>query len=813
MKINYDAETNTVTVAVRELVDFLCRSGDIGGRASVTAEEGKLAHKRAEDGSTSAMLEVPLELLTEYDGINYRLTGRADMITPGDSLDTVEELKTTPSTFFGGTSDIPPAHIAQCVLYAFMWCSGTGRDAAAVRITYIPKSGGRERSFECVFSADELRAESSALIAKYARWARLARERALALPASVRSMRFPYGEPRDGQVELMTAVMRAARKHETLLIEAPTGIGKTVASLYPSVKALGAGYADRIFYLTSKTSIRLAAEDAAGALLASVHSLRAVSILARERVCPEAEALRSGAICSAELCPRARGHYERAEGALWELVGILGKGKTLTADDISAVAERHRVCPYELSLDAAEFCDIIICDYNYVFDPRVYLRRFFGDEPDGGHREEKYILLCDEAHNLPDRARDMFSASLKLSSVERLLPLTEASPDAHTALVSLADCIRDLRARFEDITLDGKGRERGFYLGNEAFADIVSAAAKAADECGREAYFLRGAEAEGERRLARELSSARRALSDFVSSSEGFDRRHAAYAEIFDGDIKCSHICLDASEHLAASMRRASSVIMFSATLEPPDYFARVLGCRDYSSLALESPFDESNLCLLAADKLSTRMADREASAPEVAAMIYAVAMAKTGNYICYFPSYRYLELIYREFDLRYGHEEIDVAVQKQHMTERERATFLAEFHPNPRRTKVGFCVLGGVFSEGVDLPGDRLSGAVIVGVGLPQLSAESNLLRDYYERVCERGYEFAYVFPGMNKVLQAAGRVIRSEHDRGVVLLIDDRFASHEYRALFPPHWRGLRYVGDRRSLGMALAAFWNKK
>lgn len=809
MKINYDKESNTVTVAVRELVDFVCRGGDIGGRRGVTAEEGRLAHKRAEDASTQAMLEVPLEYETEYDGVTYRLVGRADMITPGDNYDTVEELKTTSSTFFGGTSNVPAAHIAQGVLYAFMWCCGTGRSAAVVRITYIPKNDGRERSFECLFSRDELKAEVSSLLSRYVRWAELEIGREIGRPASIKAMRFPYGEPREGQIDFMAAVMRAARRRGRVLIQAPTGTGKTMAALYPSVKSLGAGYADRIFYLTAKTSTRLAAEEAAGALLGGSDSLRAISILAKERVCPESSSLRDGAPCSVETCPRAAGHYDRVGDALWELIGVKGKGHVITSADIMACADRHRVCPYELSLDAAEFCDIIICDYNYVFDPRVSLRRFF-DDPEGDHREEKYVLLCDEAHNLVDRAREMFSASLKLSDIERLIPEVKGDEELHTALVTLADAVRDLRGRCEEITLDGKGHERGFYVGHEVFSDIVSAAAKAADECGRESYFKRASEDDAERRLASKLSALRRSLSDFAASADGFDKRHTSYIEVYDGDLKCSHICLDASEHLALRMNRASAVVLFSATLQPPDYFARVLGCRDYDALELPSPYDESNLCLLAADKISTRMADRDVSAPEIAAMVYAVAMSKTGNYICYLPSYQYLELIVREFQGRYGRDDIDIVVSKRHMTERERAQFLSEFSPSPKRTKIGFSVLGGIFSEGVDLPGDRLSGVVIVGVGLPQLSAESNLLRDYYERICERGYEFAYVFPGMNKVLQAAGRVIRGEHDRGVVLLIDDRFGSRDYRELFPAHWRGLRYVGDRRSLGMALRDFW---
>ncbi len=813
MKIDYDKESNTIAVTVRELVDFLCRSGDIGARSPVTSEAGKLAHKRAEDASGPALLEVPLELTTSCDGINYRITGRADIITPGEGHDTVEELKTTASTFPGSNAAIPPAHIAQCVLYAYMWCVGRGLDSAAARITYIPQKEGRERSFECLFSVNELADTVSSLLSKYTRWARLCIEREETLPKAVKSIRFPYGKPRDGQVEFMTAVVKAARTRGKLLIQAPTGTGKTMASLYPSVKVLGAGYADRIFYLTAKTSIRLAAEDAAGELLASASQLRAISLLARERVCPNTEAQTAEAYCSADFCPRARGHYDRVTDALWELIGVAGRGKVITPADIKDTAERFSVCPYELSLDAAEFCDIIICDYNYVFDPRVYLRRFFDDGDDNPHRGEKYILLCDEAHNLVDRAREMYSASIKLSEIEQLLPATESTGELYASLLTLSDCVRFLRSYFEEITLDSKGRERGFYVREEPFSVISSAAARAADACGREAFFLRTSDSKEERRLSRELLNLRRRLRDFAVSTDGFDRRHTAYAEIFDGDIKCSHICLDASEHLALRMRRASAVVMFSATLEPPDYFARVLGCRNYNAIELSSPYDESNLCLLAADKISTRMTDREVSAPEIAAMVHTVISAKTGNYICYLPSYQYLELIVREFEGRYGRDGIDIVVQKRHMTEQERGNFLSEFSPAPTKTKVGFCVLGGVFSEGVDLPGDRLSGAVIVGVGLPQLSAELNLLRDYYERVCERGYEFAYVFPGMNKVLQAAGRVIRGEDDRGVVLLIDDRFGSDEYVSLFPSHWSGMRYVGSLRELGLALTQFWGDR
>ncbi len=812
MKTEYDRETGTVTVSVRDLVELVCRGGSIGGRQGVSAADGISAHKNEEDGARDAMTEVPLECEFQAGGITYRVLGRADMIIPGEP-DIVEELKTTPSTFVGNNDAIPKAHIAQGVLYAHMWCRGTGAASAAVRITYVPKKEGRRRSFECVFSAQELKAEAEALVGKYAGWASLEISRTMEREASVKAIRFPFGQPREGQTEFMEVVMRAARRRGRALIQAPTGTGKTMAALYPAVKALGVGYTDRIFYLTPKTSTRLAAEEAAGTLAAACRVLRSVTILAKERVCPAAERLRSGEVCSAESCERANGHYDRVGDALWELIAEFGLGRHIGPSDIMRTAEKYKVCPYELSLDVSDMCDIIICDYNYVFDPRVFLRRFFEDAPQSEHKGERYMFLCDEAHDLVDRARNMFSAGISLAEAESALVFAEKESGLHDALSAVCDEMKRLRGLCGEVTRGEDGEANGYYVGREPFSALASLSAKAADECGREAFFLRRSESAEERRRASSLSSFRRTLSDFAASADGFDKRHTAYIEMSGGDTRISHLCLDASGHLSERFGRASSAVLFSATLEPPDYFASVLGLGDCDTVELPSPYSEENLCLLAADKISTRMGDRETTSADIAAMVYALAMAKTGNYICYLPSYKYLETVSRVFCGRYAQGEVDVVVQEKRMTERERERFLSSFSPSPNRSRVGFAVLGGVFSEGVDLPGDRLSGAVIVGVGLPGLSSETNLLRDYYERVCERGYEFAYVFPGMNKVLQAAGRVIRGERDRGVVLLIDDRFATREYTRLFPSHWRGIRYVGDLRSLGVALKTFWNGK
>lgn len=790
-----------ITVTVTEIVNIAARSGDIGGRMTgVTVEDGKLAHKRVEDGRP-AMAEVPLEFEYERGGIEYHVDGRADLIYTDGEYDTIEELKTVSGTFFGSNGSIPESHIAQGIIYAFMWCRGTGRRRAAVRITYVPRREGRERSFESLFSVEELEAEAMAIFARYERWRAFDEGRKSALPAEAGGLRFPYRGVREGQRDFMAAVMRTCRRGGRVMIQAPTGIGKTMASLYPAIKARGNGYADRIFYLTPKTSTRLAAEEAMAAVCASLPSLRSITLLSRERVCANGS---GGELCSPETCERAAGHYDRVGEALWELASKIGQGRHITARDVAETAARRRVCPYELALDASEFCDVIVCDYNYVFDPRAYLQRFFGR--DSGHKTEKYAFLCDEAHDLVDRARDMYSASISLSAVKKA---EAASRDetAREALCKVADAITEAAGKCDELTEDANGKKRGFYSGGEPLSRLAEACGEAADACLRESFFLRRSDDADEKRAASAIANASRLMRDFACAAEIFDRRHTSTVEVSGGDIKCSQLCLDASAHLDERMRCASAVVMFSATMEPPDYFARVLGCSGCETLELPSPYKSRNLCLLVADKISTRMQDRAATAGDVADMIYAVAKAKTGNYICYLPSYAYLELIVGAFGERDG---ISTVVQKRGMSEREREEFLAGFTPDPKSTKVGFCVLGGVFSEGVDLPGDRLSGAIIVGVGMQQISAEANLLRDYYERICERGMEFAYVFPGMNKVLQAAGRVIRGERDRGVVMLIDDRFASAEYRALFPSHWRRLYCVGDKYAASRALCRFW---
>lgn len=820
MKVKYDHETNTVYLTVRELTDTVCRGGDIGGGYGLSAEDGELVHKRIADAAgVDVLTEVPLECEFSLDGIKYVLSGRADLIHTGGERDVIEEIKTVSGTFYGGADRMPVSHVSQGVLYAYMWCRAEGKTSSAVRITYEPKNEGRARSFECVFDVSELKKEAEALVSRYADRAKYHLNRERNIKKELSALRFPYADVREGQRDFMTAVVKAARLGRRALIEAPTGTGKTAASLYPSFKSLGAGYVDRVFYLTQKSSTAEAAENALGIFLRGLPSARSVTVLARDRICPYGKnALYPGAYCSADFCPRAKGHYDRVDGAIAELITKTGKCRHLTAALVAGIAEKHNVCPYELSLDVSELCDVIVCDCNYVFDPRVYFRRYFSEGEENTHKSEKYLFLCDEAHNLVDRAAAMHSASLKLSTVEKLAELVDgADTELTEALAALGGAVKALRElASENITEASDGTESGYAVESAPQASLCRLTRDAGELCGR---FLREVRREkgvddAKRRIYKKISQAYAELSDFASSADAFDKHHITFVEVFGGDIQCRHLCLDPSAHVDKALSRAHASVLFSATLQPPDYFMYSLGIgKKGDALELPSPYDRKNLCLMAADRISTRLADREGSAGEIVEMICAMAEAKTGNYICYLPSYKYLMLISDAFESVSVRRGFDVTVQKKNMTEAEREEFLMRFTEAPTRSHIGFCVLGGLFSEGVDLPGDRLSGVIIVGVGLPQISAELNLRRDHFDGICERGHEFAYMFPGMNKVLQAAGRVIRGEDDRGVVLLIDDRFGAPEYRALFPEHWSALRYIGDVHSEKRILSDFWPLK
>jgi Rad3-related DNA helicase len=501
-------------------------------------------------------------------------------------------------------------------------------------------------------------------------------------------------------------------------------------------------------------------------------------------------------------CPYAAGYYDRAPDAVYELL-TTGRGYSRTR--IAEIAAKYKVCPYELSLDVSEHCDVIIGDYNYVFDPMVYLRRYFApSEAIGG----KSVFLIDEAHNMADRARDMYSAELRCTPLEALASLLDER-DARTvdALDGVAALMRGMRVHCRDnLTRDDDGNDRGFYLSRSPltqFNEKISALYAVLD---------RWLQEHREDDLAPRFAEISYAIKEYLCILEHYDDRYLSYVLLEGGEVTVRLYCLDPSYVLDVALSRGSAAVLFSATLTPLSYFMDLLGGRDGAKhLSLSSPYERDNLGLFAVESISTRYEHRAMSAEEIARCIAATASGKRGNYMVYFPSYQYMEVVLRAFRARYPR--VTTIVQKKGMYGRERDEFLEAFKADRGVLRVGFCVLGGSFSEGVDLPGDRLIGSIIVGVGLQGLSNEGNILQEYYQNKTEMGYEYAYLYPGMNRVLQAAGRVIRRDEDVGVVVLIDDRYATPAYTELFPPHWRHIQYAGCAENLAEMVREFWENR
>lgn len=801
----YNTETGAIELSVRELCARAHKSGSIDARFPhknrEALQKGSEIHRKlqAAEGS-DYQTEVALRHTTVYNGVFYTVQGRADGVLEKDGVVTVDEIKTVRGK--NGGLGIRADAFSQLRCYAYFLCEDKhlSRIRLRMRVFYTETEELKDTCTE--MTASELRRFYGTLISRIEGFAQFERMRHEELIPSAADVRFPYVEPREGQAELAESCFKAIKKGKRVFAEAPTGIGKTMSTLYPAVRAVGKGLIDRIFYLTARASTRREAYAAAGRLFEKGAQLRTITLYAKEQMCLCEKGCRSGSTshCNPVDCPYAKGYYDRVDNVLFELLARQNGFPRVTLEEMG---RKHRVCPYELSLDLSLFCEIIICDYNYVFDPSAYLRRYFDAEE--GERGQ-YVFLVDEAHNLPDRARGMYSAELKTNTLEatygRVDPMADSELEA--ALGGFIMTFRRLeRLCTENRTKNEDGTESGYYINR---APLEKFHAEADNLRHRLDGFVKKQPEHPLRGALEEISAE---LRRFVCISEYYDARFLTYLELQGGALSLRLICIDPAGVLHTCLGRARSAIFFSATLTPPDYFADILGGgKQAISLSLPSPYDPENLSVTAVTGISTRMEDREKSYKRIATMIAATVSAKKGNYLVYFPSYDYLEKVLERFQAKFP--KVECVVQQRRMSFAERERFLSAFREDEGHLRVGFAVLGGSFSEGVDLPGSRLIGVVVVGVGIPGLSNERNILRDYYENKCERGYDYAYTYPGMNRVLQAAGRVIRRETDKGVVVLIDSRYGEEPYLHLYPPHWQNIAAAGDARSLAHRLTAFW---
>ena len=823
-----------IRLPIRQLVEFLLRSGSIDSRFAGfdRALEGARIHRRLQKAAGEGYAaEVPLCADYTVDGIRFTLEGRADGIFTNETgVVTIDEIKTTAVPGEEICEDMNPCHWAQGMVYGAIYSAQESLPAVDVRLTYYQIDTDRILRFVRHFSRQELEQFLHKLLHRYLPWAQRQLAWQETRSGSLTAMRFPFEAYRPGQRALAGEVWRActaapSKKGTRLFCQAPTGIGKTMSALFPALKAMGSGCGEKLFYLTARNTTQAAAEDAIARLRAVQPdlALRSVTLTAKEKAClhPDAE---GHPVCLPEVCPYANGYYDRIKNALAALLDGSGQFSRAALAD---TARQFTVCPFELGLDLSEWCDVVIGDYNYLFDPVVHLKRFFDTSGD-------WLFLIDEAHNLPDRARAMYSARFfKSSLTEAKRALGKGKSSLRTALTRADRAFLDVRKAC--VRLAPRRGQTGAPETDTAQTTLLPSLQDPVPELPEPLYaqdgtvFLRELpsallsplravqaplqdwlEANPDADAHAQLLELYFAVQDILRSSERYDSHFVTQLTARGSELELQLLCLDPAPFVEASLAAGRCAALFSATLTPPSYYRGVLGCADARAVALPSPFPAENLGLYCMANISTRYRDRETSVQAVSDALARLTSGKTGNYLAFFPSYAYLRQVYEDFAAR--HPDIRTLVQESGADDAARAEFLAQFVPQPKETLLGFGVLGGVFGEGVDLAGDRLIGCAIVGVGLPQVNPQQEMLRRYYDAQNGSGFDYAYRYPGMNKVLQAAGRVIRTPEDRGVVLLLDDRFARPDYARLFPPHWQHIRYLHSAEELGQALQDFWQK-
>lgn len=777
-----------IRISVRNLVEFILRTGDLDTRKGAFADreamaKGSRMHRKIQrQMGADYQAEVSLSYTKEFDEFSVLVEGRADgIICTGDSV-MIDEIKGVHRDLRFLEEPVE-VHLAQAKCYAYFYSQDKDLEEIRVQMTYCHLDTEEIRRFEKEYKIRELEEWFTWLMDQYYQWAFWQHQWKIARNASMEGLEFPFPY-REGQRDVVSGVYRTILRKKQLFIQAPTGVGKTMSTIFPAVRSMGEGVSEKLFYLTAKTITRTVAWEAFQILKERGLSCKVLVITAKEKmcVCDEVE-------CNPVNCPRARGHFDRVNEAVFAL---LHEKDSYDRDTLMEYSERYQVCPYEMCLDVADWVDAVICDYNYAFDPDVHLRRFFGE----GNRGD-YVFLIDEAHNLVERGREMYSAALYKEDFLRIRKMVK--PYRKKLERGLERCNRQL--------LELK-RECETYQVVESLGGFSMSLMNVMGEM--ESYLEELDEGE----LRKELLEFYFQVRSFLHIYDLLDENYVIYTQHDEeGKFRVKLYCVNPATNLQVCLDKGISTIFFSATLLPVTYYRKLLSGRedDYAIYA-RTPFDPKRREVILGRDVSSRYTRR---GPEeygkIAEYIYQVGKTRQGNYMVFFPSYRMQEDIYQIYMEKYREDGIEILLQSPSMQEGDREAFLERFEQETKGTLMGFCVMGGIFSEGIDLTGEKLVGAVIVGTGLPQISYEREILKNYYDRKQENGFDYAYRFPGMNKVLQSAGRVIRTGEDRGIILLLDERFCSPDYRTLFPREWENYELC-TRGNVREILENFWEK-
>ena len=764
-----DENLPVIRISVRNLVEFILREGDIdnrtgGGQDPENMQMGSRIHRKIQrQMGSDYQAEVPLKTEIVCDGFTLKIEGRADGLIHTKEQVMVDEIKGVLREL-DRVQEPAGIHLAQAKCYASMVAEQEEVDEIGVQMTYCQMETEEVKRFQYSYQSNELKVWFDEVIRQYKKWAKFQIEWRKARNASIKGIEFPFPY-RKGQRDLAVSVYRTILRKKKLFIQAPTGVGKTISTVFPAVKAVGEELGEKIFYLTAKTITRTVAEQAFETLREQNLKFKVITLTAKEKICFCEETS-----CNPDDCPYAKGHFDRVNDAVYEL---LIQEDVMSREVLEAQARKHKVCPFEMALDVSTWVDGVICDYNYVFDPDARLRRFFAEGGAGG-----YLFLIDEAHNLVERGRQMYSAELCKEDFLAVKKLVKGeAPRFAKRLEACNKILLAMKKECENYKVLDNISHFGIQLMN-----VLSETDRYLEEC-------------VDKEVRETVLDFYFQVRSFLNIYDGLDENYVIYTEYQEnGRFVLKLFCVNPAANLQKCLDKGNSAVFFSATLLPIQYYKRLLSTeKDNYAVYIDSSFDTKKRLLMNGVDVSTRYAMRSREMYQrYATYIFRVVKAKMGNYLIFFPSYRFMEDVYQEFTqlLASDEEEMELVIQQKHMDEEERENFLRAFEMGREKSLIGFGVLGGIFSEGIDLTNEKLIGTLIIGTGLPQVCNEREILKSYFDQKGLYGFDYAYRYPGMNKVLQAAGRVIRTEDDRGVILLLDERFQREKGKEIFPKEW-----------------------
>lgn len=775
-----------IKISVRSLVELIMKKGSIDNRfvGNIKAIEGIRGHQKVQKSyGDEYTCEVSIKHTFYFDEIEIEVEGRMDGLLIENNKTIIDEIKTTTKDLLLIDENTNPLHWAQVKCYGYMYCIHNDLDNIDLQVTYYNIENKSTRILRKKFKICELEEFFFTLINEYKSWASMEKKWMEIRNESIKNLKFPFEEYRQGQREFAVRVYKSIVDSKKCFAMAPTGTGKTVSTLFPAIKAMGEEKTSKIFYLTAKTITREVANDTISLMKKQKLNLRSITITAKEKICKMSEVN-----CNPDYCPYAKGYFDKINNALKE---ILNKYDDFSRKNIDEMSEVYKLCPFELCLDLTMFSDIIICDYNYIFDPRVYLKRYFDV------KKTDFTFLVDEAHNLLDRSRNMYSAEINQGTFIKMKKIIGKKDKR------LLNLIKEIEIYFLEKSKVLDVMKEKYLVENElpkVLLELFNALIKFMDE-----YLSRSNEENSD------LLDLYFEVNKFISISNFYDNNYKTiYSDELLG-INIKLFCANPSDLIVEKINKSKSTTIFSATLTPLNYYKEIYGSEGEDFIInLKSPFDVKNRLLMIGDNISTTYDKRKDTAEDIVEYIKACVECKNGNYMVFFPSYKYMELVYEKIRDKYS--DLNIIIQENNMSEEEKEEFLALFNNDDKETYVGFCVLGSHFSEGIDLTEDKLIGVIVVGVGMPQINIERDIIKEQLNEN-NKGFDYAYVYPGMIKVLQAVGRYIRTSKDRGVILLLDNRYSTYRYKSLFPREWNPYVIIKKPNDIKHLCEKFWDNE